>query len=60
MLVVAWGRGRARRQVIFRKYLRYLLDQRIFDQDAVADVVQLKNACALSDETVRWHVQPKY
>lgn len=39
-------------EVIFRKYLRYLLDQRIFDQDAVADVVQLKNSCALSDETV--------
>lgn len=38
---------------IFRKYLWYLLRERKFDQEAVADVVQLKTSLQLSDEEVR-------
>eukprot|EP00241_Pyramimonas_parkeae_P006530 CAMPEP_0114255326 /NCGR_PEP_ID=MMETSP0058-20121206/17491_1 /TAXON_ID=36894 /ORGANISM="Pyramimonas parkeae, CCMP726" /LENGTH=337 /DNA_ID=CAMNT_0001369681 /DNA_START=132 /DNA_END=1145 /DNA_ORIENTATION=- len=39
-------------ELLFRKYLRYLLDQRLFDGDAVADVVALKTGCRLTDEQV--------
>lgn len=37
---------------IFRKYLWYLLRERKFDQDAVADMVTLKGALGLSDVDV--------
>lgn len=34
---------------LFRKYLKYLLNERKFDAQAVADVIHLKQACGLSD-----------
>lgn len=37
---------------IFRKYLWYLLRERSFDVDAVADMQQLKESLGLSDEEV--------
>ena len=39
---------------VFRKYLWYLLRERTFDPDAVADMVQLKVALGLTDEDVSW------
>ena len=41
-----------KKDLIFRKYLRYLMDQRPFDADAVADLLHLKDACSLTDEQV--------
>jgi hypothetical protein len=38
--------------VIFRKQLRYILNERPFDADAVADVLALRAACALDDAAV--------
>mmetsp|Transcript_41560 Transcript_41560/g.50396 ORF Transcript_41560/g.50396 Transcript_41560/m.50396 type:complete len:327 (-) Transcript_41560:556-1536(-) len=38
---------------VFRKYLRYLLDQRKFDQEAVADLLHLRQVCTLADEHVQ-------
>jgi hypothetical protein len=38
--------------VIFRKQLRYILNERPFDADAVADVLALRSACALDDAAV--------
>jgi hypothetical protein len=38
---------------IFRKYLWYLLRERSFDNDAVADMQQLKSALGLTDDEVR-------
>ncbi|KAK9819193.1 hypothetical protein WJX74_001239 [Apatococcus lobatus] len=37
---------------IFRKYMWYLLRERKFDQEAVADMVHLRNALGLKDEQV--------
>lgn len=37
---------------VFRKYLWYLLRERKFDQEAVSDVLALKDALMLSDEDV--------
>lgn len=37
---------------IFRKYLWYLLRERSFDADAVADMQQLKSSLGLTDEEV--------
>lgn len=37
---------------IFRKYLWYLLRERKFDNDALADVIELKTCLKLSDEEV--------
>lgn len=37
---------------IFRKYLWYLLRERKFDQDAVADMVALKGALKLNDDDI--------
>lgn len=34
---------------LFRKYLKYLLNERKFDAQAVADVIHLKRVCGLSD-----------
>lgn len=34
---------------LFRKYLKYLLNERKFDAQAVADVIHLKQVCGLSD-----------
>ncbi|KAK3236466.1 hypothetical protein CYMTET_53398, partial [Cymbomonas tetramitiformis] len=39
--------------LVFRKYLRYLLDQRPFDPDAVSDVLVLRAACGLTDEQIK-------
>ena len=36
---------------VFRKYLRYVLDQRPFDADAVADIMALRDAAGLTPET---------
>lgn len=47
-------------ELLFRKYLRYLLDQRLFDGDAVADVVALKTGCRLTDEQVLGAAPPVY
>jgi len=41
-----------KRDLIFRKYLRYMLDQRPFDADAVADLLHLKDVCNLTDDQV--------
>ena len=38
---------------VFRKQLRYMLNERPFDGEAAADVVALRAACGLSDEQVR-------
>ena len=38
--------------VIFRKQLRYILNERPFDADAVADVLALRAACGLDDAAV--------
>ena len=38
---------------VFRKYLWYLLKERPFNPDAVADMVALKQALALGDAEVR-------
>jgi len=38
---------------IFRKYLRYKLTEEAFTLDFVADVLTLKNACALTSEQVK-------
>ena len=35
--------------VIFRKQLRYILNERPFDADAVADVLALRSACGVED-----------
>lgn len=49
---------------IFRKYVWYLLRERKFDQDAVDDLVALKQAAGLSDaevaEAVRERAQRVY
>eukprot|EP00898_Chlorokybus_atmophyticus_P000189 jgi/Chlat1/1170/Chrsp113S01642 len=37
---------------IFRKYLRYLLNERPFDTEEVADILQLRRVCGLKDEQV--------
>lgn len=37
---------------VFRKYLWFLLRERQFDQDAMADLVQLKTSLGLTDEQV--------
>ena len=37
---------------IFRKYLWYLLRERKFDEDAVADLSALRSALAMKDEDV--------
>lgn len=37
---------------IFRKYLWFLLRERAFDQEAVDDLVHLKNALGMGDEEV--------
>lgn len=37
---------------LFRKYLKYLLNERKFDAEAVADVIHLKRVCRLKDEEV--------
>ncbi len=39
---------------VFRKYLWYLLRERAFDVDAVADLQQLKTALGLSDNEARF------
>lgn len=39
--------------LIFRKYLRYLLDQREFNTDAVSDVLTLRATCQITDEQVK-------
>ena len=41
-----------RKDEIFRKYLRFLINERPFDEDAVQDVLHLKSACGLSDAQV--------
>lgn len=38
---------------IFRKYLWYLLRERKFDEDAVADLSALRSVLAMKDEDVR-------
>ncbi len=37
---------------IFRKYLWYLLRERKFDEDAVADLAALRTALGMTDEEV--------
>ena len=37
---------------IFRKYMWYLLRERKFDQEAVADMIHLKHALGLRDDQV--------
>jgi len=39
-----------KQDLIFRKYLRYMLDQRPFDTDAVADLLHLRTVCDLPIE----------
>ena len=39
--------------LIFRKYLRYLLNDRKFDADAVSDLLTLKALCQLNDDQVK-------
>ena len=39
--------------LIFRKYLRYLLNERKFDAEAVADILHLKATCQLGDDQVK-------
>jgi len=39
-------------ELVFRKYLRYLLDQRPFDPQAVKDVLTLRQRCMLTDDQV--------
>ncbi len=46
---------------IFRKYLWYLLRERKFDEDAVADLAALRSALNMTDEEARTplaHFQP--
>jgi len=38
---------------IFRKYLWFMLRERAFDEEALADLVALKAALGLTDEQVR-------
>lgn len=38
---------------IFRKYLWYLLRERKFDEDAVADLAALRSALNMTDEEAR-------
>ena len=40
------------RDSVFRKMMRFLLAERPFDSDALADVLALKDACGLSDAQV--------
>lgn len=40
------------KDLVFRKYLRYILNERPFDTDAVEDVLALRAACGLSDKEV--------
>jgi len=39
--------------LIFRKYFRYMLNERKFDTEAVADLLTLKAACQLGDEDLK-------
>ena len=39
--------------LVFRKYLRYLINERKFDAAAVSDVIALKATCGLTDADVR-------
>ena len=39
---------------IFRKYLWFMLRERAFDEEALADLVALKTALGLTDEQVGW------
>eukprot|EP00232_Nephroselmis_pyriformis_P028432 CAMPEP_0182869418 /NCGR_PEP_ID=MMETSP0034_2-20130328/9927_1 /TAXON_ID=156128 /ORGANISM="Nephroselmis pyriformis, Strain CCMP717" /LENGTH=340 /DNA_ID=CAMNT_0025001877 /DNA_START=7 /DNA_END=1025 /DNA_ORIENTATION=- len=39
-------------ELLFRKYLRYLLNERVFDEEALGDLVHLKNVAGLTDEAV--------
>lgn len=41
---------------IFRKYLWYLLRERKFDEDAVADLSALRSVLAMRDEEVCLHL----
>jgi hypothetical protein len=40
---------------IFRKYLRWALDQRAFDPATVSDLLNLARCCVLTDDQVRAH-----
>lgn len=40
---------------IFRKYLRWCLDQRAFDPATVSDLLNLATCCVLTDDQVRVH-----
>jgi hypothetical protein len=37
---------------IFRKYMRYKLNEEVFNVDFVADVLALKTACELDGDTM--------
>eukprot|EP00899_Mesostigma_viride_P012177 jgi/Mesvir1/20960/Mv08029-RA.1 len=37
---------------IFRKYLRFLLNERPFDEEAISDVLHLRSVCGLTDDQV--------
>jgi hypothetical protein len=39
--------------LIFRKYFRYMLNERKFDTEAVADLLTLKAACQLGDDDLK-------
>ena len=39
--------------LIFRKYLRYLLNERKFDAEAVSDLLHLKAVCQLTDAQIK-------
>lgn len=39
-------------QLLFRKYLRYWLDQRNLDQESVNDILYLKDTCKLTEDAV--------
>ncbi|QDZ19847.1 hypothetical protein HOP50_03g23630 [Chloropicon primus] len=39
--------------LIFRKYLRYLLNERKFDAEAVSDLLHLKATCQLTDDQMK-------
>ena len=51
------GRGRGetgfKSDEIFRKYLRWCLDQRPFDPATVNDLLNLSKCCVLTDDQVR-------
>ena len=39
-------------QLLFRKYLRYWLDQRSLDKESVDDILYLKDTCGLNEDAV--------